>query len=96
MIEPHFMIQINDLEPVNLQDFLDSPLLPEYIYALKLDLNATPEHSLDLVALMMLLETFLSRVKNNTEYSTLLNSLINNMIIVRKLENDAKLGDYRY
>lgn len=98
-MEPKFTIQINDGEELNFADFIKSPLLPENINSIKLDFNTGNNEetgSVSIIPYLMLIETLVDKVKNPTEYTVLLSSLINSMLVIKKLEADAGLGDYRY
>ena len=98
-MEPKFSIQINNNEEIKFEEFIKSPLLPEHINSIKLDFNmgnSEQAGNISIIPYLMLIEVLLDKVKNPTEYTVLLSSLINSMLVIKKLEADAELDNYRY
>lgn len=91
----NYIVEINGVK-TELKDFTKSTILPEVIQSLKLDFATDSPEGVNILALFVFIETLLEKVKNKSEYSLLVESLVNSILVIKKLEMDAGLGDNRF
>ena len=96
-MNPKYEIIINHKEPVELAQFTKGYLLPEIITSLELKFDSGSEDiNINIMSLMVVLDTLLDRIKNKSEYTIIMESLSGCLLALKKLEFDAQLGDDRY
>jgi hypothetical protein len=91
----NYTVEINGVK-TELKDFTKSSILPEIIHSIKLDFDTDNPEGVQLIAFFVFLEVLLEKIKNKSEYSLLVESLINAILVIKKLEMDAGLGDNRF
>ena len=90
-----YLVEVNGTVS-ELKDFTHSIILPEVIRSLKIDFQTSEPEGINIIALLVLLETLVEKIKNKTEYTLLIENLINCILVIKKMEMDAGLGDNTY
>lgn len=91
----NYTISINGKD-YDLKDFDSSIILPEIINSIKINFEKEANSSINTIALMIVLQVLIEKVKNKSEYTLLLENFVNSMLLIKKLEIDAGLGADTY
>ena len=83
-----YSVSIND----NTYDLteLEKMVFPEVIQKLQIDFQS-PE-GVNVLGIIMLLNTLLTKIKNKSEYTLIIENLTNCILLIKKLEIDTGLG----
>lgn len=90
-----YLVTVND-KTVTLKEFINITALPEIINSLKLDFNTDNPEGVNIFYLLIVLLTLVEKIKNKSEYTLLIENLVNCLVVIRKMEMDAGLGDDRF
>jgi hypothetical protein len=69
---------------------LEKMVFPEVIQKLQIDFQSS--EGVNVLGLIILLNTLLTKVKNKSEYTLIIENLTNCILLIKKLEIDTGLG----